>query len=68
MRSVARRAYLTLRKTADADRELAWSKGKQLEYRFMMTQARALQEQGKLRASEELTQKARQAKPRKHAC
>ncbi len=42
-------------KSADADRELAWSKGRQLEYRFVQRQALALQEQGKLRASEEIT-------------
>lgn len=50
--------YVTLGKTADAERELAWSKGKQLEYRFLTTQAHALQDQGKLRASEEVTQRA----------
>jgi eukaryotic-like serine/threonine-protein kinase len=42
-------------KSAEADRELAWSKGRQLEYRFLERQALAMQEQGKLRASEELT-------------
>lgn len=47
---------LTLGKTADAERELAWSKGKPLEYQFLRSQAHAMQEQGKLRASEELTQ------------
>ena len=47
--------YLTLGKTADAERELAMSKGKQLEYRFLSTQAREMQEHGKLRSSEEVT-------------
>jgi eukaryotic-like serine/threonine-protein kinase len=49
---------LALGRTADAERELAWSKGKPLEYQFLRTQARAMQEQGKLRVSEELTQRA----------
>jgi tetratricopeptide (TPR) repeat protein len=48
---------LTLGKSADADRELAWSKGKQFEYRFLVYQARAMQEQGKLRLSEETTRR-----------
>jgi len=42
-------------KSADADRELAWSKGRDLEYRFLEKQIAALQEQGKLRASEDIT-------------
>ena len=48
---------LTLGKTAEAQRELEWSKGKQLEYQFLRTQARDMQEQGKLRSSEEITQR-----------
>jgi hypothetical protein len=44
---------LTLGKQADADRELAWSKGKEFEYRFLGTQNRWLWEQGKLRTTEE---------------
>jgi eukaryotic-like serine/threonine-protein kinase len=44
---------LTLGKQADAERELAWSKGKQFEYRFLGTQNRWLWEQGKLRVSED---------------
>jgi serine/threonine protein kinase/tetratricopeptide (TPR) repeat protein len=46
---------LTLGKTQDAERELAWSKGKQLEYRFLVAQARALEEQGKLRSAQDVT-------------
>ncbi len=48
---------LTLGKQADADRERAWSKGKQLEYRFMSTENRLLWEQGKLATSEENTRR-----------
>jgi tetratricopeptide (TPR) repeat protein len=48
---------LTLGKSAEADRELSWSKGKQIEYRFLGKQALALQEQGKLRLSEETTKR-----------
>ena len=48
---------LTLGKTTEAERELGWSKGKQLEYQFLRTQARDMQEQGKLRPSEEITQR-----------
>jgi len=44
---------LTLGKTTDADRELAWAKGKPYEYRFLGTQARSLLDQGKLRLAEE---------------
>jgi len=43
-------------KSAEADSELAWSKGRQLEYRFQERHSLAMQEEGKLRASEELTQ------------
>jgi eukaryotic-like serine/threonine-protein kinase len=42
-------------KSTEANHELSWSKGKQLEYRFLERQALAMQEQGKLRASEEVT-------------
>jgi eukaryotic-like serine/threonine-protein kinase len=49
---------LTLGKTADAERELAWSKGKQLEYRFLNVQARAMQEQGRLESSQQITERA----------
>jgi hypothetical protein len=45
-----------LGKTADADRELAWSNGKRWEYRFLLNEVRAQQEQGQLRSSEEITQ------------
>ena len=44
---------LTLGKTTDADRELAWSKGKPFEYRFLNTHGRSLLEQGKLQLAEE---------------
>jgi tetratricopeptide (TPR) repeat protein len=49
---------LTLDKTTDADRELAWSKGKPFEYRFLGSQARSLLDQGKLRLAEENTKRA----------
>jgi serine/threonine protein kinase/tetratricopeptide (TPR) repeat protein len=45
----------TLGKRADGERELAWSKGKQFEYRFLGSEDRLLWEQGKLRATEENT-------------
>ncbi|HLV87733.1 MAG TPA: protein kinase [Candidatus Sulfotelmatobacter sp.] len=48
-------ADLTSGKSAEAERELAWSKGRSLEYRFLGKQIAALQEQGKLRLSEETT-------------
>jgi tetratricopeptide (TPR) repeat protein len=48
---------LTLGKQADADRELAWSKGRGLEYRFLNTQNRVMLEQGKLRSAEENSQR-----------
>jgi tetratricopeptide (TPR) repeat protein len=44
---------LTLGKSAEADRELAWSKGKEIEYRFLLKQELAMQEQGKMRLSGE---------------
>ena len=52
---VAYFADLTQGKEAEADHELAWAKGRQLEYRFLEKQTMAEQEQGRLRASEELT-------------
>ncbi len=45
-----------LGKTADADRELAWSSGKKWEYRFLLNEVRARQELGQLRSTEEITQ------------
>ena len=48
---------LTLGKQADADRELAWSRGKQFEYRFLGFQNRWLWEQGKLHPTEENTRR-----------
>ena len=42
----------TLGKQADADRELAWTKGKEFEYRFLGSEDRLLWEQGQLRATE----------------
>ncbi len=45
----------TLGKQADAEREQAWAKGKQFEYRFLGNENRVLWEQGKLRATEENT-------------
>jgi eukaryotic-like serine/threonine-protein kinase len=48
---------LALGKTADADRELAWSKGKPYEFRFLGTQARSFLDQGKLRLAEENTKR-----------
>jgi eukaryotic-like serine/threonine-protein kinase len=48
---------LTLGKRADADRELAWSRGKQFEYRFLGFQNRWLWEQGKLQPTEENTRR-----------
>lgn len=50
-------AAITLGKQADADRELAWAKGKQYEYRFLGMQNRLLWEQGKLHATEENTRR-----------
>src|SRR5450755_2129304 len=49
---------LTLRKHADADRDLAWSKGKQLEYRLLFFETRSMEEQGKLRLTEETASRA----------
>ena len=53
---VAHFIALALSKTEDAARELAWSRGKKWEYRFLLNQVRAMQEQGKLRSSEQITQ------------
>ena len=53
---VAHFIALALGKTEDAARELAWSRGKKWEYRFLLNQVRAMQEQGKLRTSEQITQ------------
>ncbi len=47
----------TLGKEADAERELAWAKGKQFEYRFLGSEDRLLWERGKLRATEENTRR-----------
>ena len=44
-------------KAYDAERELAWAKGKQFEYRFLGSEDRLLWEQGKLRATEENTRR-----------
>ncbi len=49
---------LTLGKHADADRDLAWSKGKQLEYRVLFYETRSMEEQGKLRLTEETAGRA----------
>jgi len=48
---------LTWGKSAEADRELAWSKGRQIEYRLLEKQVGAEQEQGRLRLSEEITKR-----------
>jgi eukaryotic-like serine/threonine-protein kinase len=50
--------YLMLAKTADAERELQWLKGKPLEHRALNWQAQTLQEQGKFKQSEEIRQRA----------
>jgi eukaryotic-like serine/threonine-protein kinase len=50
--------YLVLEKPADAERELQWLKGKSLEYRALNYQSHAMQEQGKLKLSEEIMQRA----------
>ena len=49
---------LTNRKTADAQRELDWAKGKPEEYSFTSMQARFAAMEGKLRLSQELIQRA----------
>jgi len=50
----------TLGKQLDAERELAWSQGKQFEYRFLGSEDRLLWEQGKLQATEENTRRMRE--------
>jgi tetratricopeptide (TPR) repeat protein len=45
-------------KPADAQRELDWAKGKPGEYRFVSTQSRELQEQGKLKKSFDVSRHA----------
>ncbi|MGH9703236.1 MAG: hypothetical protein ACRD4K_07665, partial [Candidatus Acidiferrales bacterium] len=45
-------------KPADAKRELDWAKGRAGEYRFISTQSRALQEQGKLKNSLDVSRHA----------
>jgi len=50
--------YLVLGKTADAERELQWLKSKSLEYAALNFQAHAMQEQGKVKLSEETLQRA----------
>ncbi|MGA8101131.1 MAG: protein kinase, partial [Candidatus Acidiferrales bacterium] len=51
---------LSYEKLDDAQRLLAWAKGKPSEYNFLNFQARALQSEGKLRSSIELTQQAQE--------
>jgi serine/threonine protein kinase/Flp pilus assembly protein TadD len=51
-------AALVEDKPADAQRELDWAKGKSGESRFVSTHARALQEQGKLKGSFDLSRQA----------
>ncbi len=48
---------LLLGKTVEADKELAWSKGKPYEYQFLISEARLLGEQGKMRAAEATSQR-----------
>jgi tetratricopeptide (TPR) repeat protein len=47
---------LTFNKPDEIQRQLAWAKGKPGEYRFLEPQASALQREGKLQTSSELTQ------------
>jgi eukaryotic-like serine/threonine-protein kinase len=49
---------LTQGRSADAERELAWAKGKPQEYRFVSWQSRAMLEAGKLHVARELKQQA----------
>ncbi len=49
---------LALNKPDEAQRYLAWAKGKPSEYTFLDIQARALQSEGKLRLASELTQQS----------
>ncbi|MBV9610756.1 MAG: protein kinase, partial [Acidobacteria bacterium] len=50
--------YATLGKTADAERELSWAKGKNGEFTFLAAQARGLEADGKINAARELMQTA----------
>jgi len=47
-------------KTADVEPELAWAKGKSGEHRFLLLQAKGMQERGKLRESRELIGRAQE--------
>jgi eukaryotic-like serine/threonine-protein kinase len=58
LHSVNHYNVLALDKTADAARELAWAKGKSSEYRFLVNEARRLEQGGKLRAAQEMTGRA----------
>jgi eukaryotic-like serine/threonine-protein kinase len=49
---------LALNKPDEAQRHIAWAKGKPGEFRFLILQSRALQREGKLRLSNDLTQQA----------
>jgi serine/threonine protein kinase/tetratricopeptide (TPR) repeat protein len=49
---------LAFEKPEEAQRLLAWAKGRPGEYTFLQLQVRALQSEGKLRLSSELTQQA----------
>ncbi len=51
---------LSLDKPDEAQRLLAWAKGKPGEYTFLNLQARALQSEGKLRLSNEVTQRVQE--------
>ena len=48
----------TFEKPDEAQRLLAWAKGRRGEFRFLQMQVDALQSEGKLRLSTELTQRA----------
>ena len=49
---------LTFDKPDEAQSQLAWAKGRPGEFRFLILQAHALQSEGKLRLSNDLTQQA----------
>jgi len=49
---------LALNKPDEAQRQLTWAKGKPGEFTFLQIQARALQQEGKLRSSSEVMQEA----------
>ncbi len=51
---------LAFEKPDEAQRLLAWAKGRPGEFTFLQLQVRALQSEGKLRLSSELTQQARE--------